>query len=122
MINSTDIESLTAKLEGATKPSKALDKSIAKAFGTFEIRREFCGGMEADEWEFYPNYTASLDAAMRLVPEGCEAYVTRIRSGRGKAFVGPNGCQNEFLIPIHATPALALCIAALKARLAQEAA
>ena len=48
------------------------------------------------------------------------SYVTALETGRGKAAVLPPGQQpNGLLVDAFATPALALCIASLKARAAQ---
>jgi hypothetical protein len=97
-----------------------------EAAGTFEllgwidpgeVQRNFSpyGGEDR-----YPRYTASLDAAMSLVPEG-----------RGLIYKR-HGIKNVWRVQIHsgdettfiegdaATPALALCAAALKARASQE--
>ena len=61
-----------------------------------------------------PHYTTSLDAGLTLVPEGWDRTVSRV-GGKCTATIGP---QNA---PDHepcggATEALALCIAAPKAR------
>ena len=100
---------LLAKLESAECGSRELDRSI-------EAWR--CNGALV-QWEF-PPYTTSLDAALTLVPEGWW-YVIRPDS----AILGPpNACddcdsklKDAFDI---ATAPLALCIAALKARQAND--
>jgi hypothetical protein len=59
--------------------------------------------------------TASIDAAMTLVPEGCEIGVSIFRKGVGAASVcDKKGRQHNCLKA--ATPALALCAAALRAQ------
>jgi len=69
-------------------------------------------------------YTASLDAAMTLVPEGRIAATanstpsTPLAAERGSAFVGLPGVKTPHVEA--ATPALALTAAALRARAASE--
>lgn len=58
----------------------------------------------------YPAYTASLDAAMSLVPEGWEWRVAS--TGEAECWCGDGSDINLRA----ATPALALCAAALRAR------
>lgn len=72
-----------------------------------------------------PRYTSSIDAAVTLVPEGEEWAVICSRHKVGRegfltnvAWVGLE--QIDTAEPQGATPALALCIAALKAREAEE--
>lgn len=68
------------------------------------------------------NYTTSLDAALTLVPEGWGKVVGEDNTGMGYAYLAPSLSEPD--IPYigtfgwrrAATPALALCIAALKAR------
>ena len=77
-----------------------------------------------------PNYTASLDAAMSLVPEGCLMTARTIwhdadlptekavgYAGVDKYFRDEKGLMwKENFLSLGATPALALCAAALKCR------
>lgn len=82
-----------------------------------------------------PRYTESIDAALTLVPEGCGCQVGRplkrfVRGWYASVFMEfDDGCgvrhwsdydnQNDVVRPkdsYRATPALALCIASLKAR------
>jgi hypothetical protein len=67
-------------------------------------------------------YTASLDAAMALVPEGRGFVVSSVgpSANRPYALVGdPTAETDESKGASAATPALALCAAALRARAAQ---
>jgi hypothetical protein len=85
-----------------------------------------CPEMAADLAKSYnvPAYTASIDAAMTLVPEGYPArQVGSTDDGRGYAAVAGNDMHmmaedpEEFFAEGNsATPALALCAAALRAR------
>jgi hypothetical protein len=67
-----------------------------------------------------PRYTASIDAALQLVPEGVRWRVSGVPAAN-KAFAS---CATGSIMDpatkewdgIHATPAIALCIAALRAR------
>lgn len=70
-----------------------------------------------------PRYTASIDIAMTLVPDGFAADVSRYTSGSGDArlwqgdrHVGPYGTSTWLGDVRPASPAIALCIVALKAR------
>lgn len=58
-----------------------------------------------------PNYCASLDAAETLVPEYCKDVWSLIGGTKWQALVGLDDYQADA-----ATPALALCAAALRAR------
>lgn len=64
-------------------------------------------------------YTLSIDAALTLVPDGLD-YVLRSLRNNAEARVG--GAKDEYMIKggQHPFPAIALCIAALKARLAVD--
>lgn len=70
-----------------------------------------------------PAYTYSLDAALTLVPERCEV---RLTMHTDPAFIARASVQRHVVdvtMPSHRgrTPALALCIAVLKARMPGEA-
>jgi hypothetical protein len=152
----TDIDALIERIEQATGPDRRLDVQIEIA--TDPKRRWIVGhepgrfprtpiyGTLADLWEWAVDeskeppeiggqrFTASLDAAMTLVPEGClfmtctlwdtgdsdhdkigaGATVKRYTvKGGGRFFVGETA-------GLAATPALALCAAALRARKEQS--
>ena len=68
-----------------------------------------------ESWSPKP-YTASIDAALTLVPEGYDWSLDSFYDGQGRphAWVCKDG---PFYIAIAATPALALCAAALKAHI-----
>jgi hypothetical protein len=117
-------DEVIVKLQAASTPSDHLDFAVAEAVGTLE---------EPDDGVYgAPGYTYSLDAALSLVPEGW-----RVQNMHGEAddwFA--ELCDRD---PSHphcraavswdqsnsktwgTWPALALCIAALKARQAMEA-
>jgi len=115
---------LLTRLEKATGPDRELDEALA----------------EIAEWdpdehhgEDLPHYTASIDAALTLVPEGWQWQIsTRAPEPHaGRAYVhngelqmtGAGMARNpayraaETTAP---TPAIALCIAALRARIAEK--
>jgi len=118
-------DSLISRLEQAEAGSRELDAEVFKAIGAplpsnFGGRKlEFveCGGFwlmpvgNGHRVRYTPPaYTTSLDAAMSLIPEGWNYCITP----RNGVWVR----QSEHFPTIHgsaATPALALCIAALKA-------
>ncbi len=115
-----DLSAVIAELEGAAAGSRKLDEAIGKSQG---YREGVNIGMS-------PRYTTSLDAALTLVPEGwclfglrqgdptlsksnpdnrCWASIKPHQQNDDGWVIGVQGSPAE-------TPALALCIAALKAR------
>lgn len=113
-------QDLIARLEKATGPDRELDADICLEVGPYQSdiwernprHRHLLQTKDAklNDWVPFPNYTASLDAALTLVPEGQSAQTTRYANHEGGAWVG----DEDFVRA--ATPAIALCIAALKAR------
>ncbi len=124
-------DDLIARLEAAAARGREPDLEIHKAVGRcdptaryidtidglqwFEHHPEVPGGADECFEEPLPAYTTSLDAALTLVPEGRSWMIGRTLGGRHNAVVGVDGRTVT-----HDTPALALCIAALKARAAKE--
>lgn len=131
-----DDRPLVARLEKATGPDRELDREIL--FATFPKERTaiFDGvkhistttAANGDFWFLsladrhdVPDYTASIDAALTLVPAGMgAAFDTRPHTNQDRSDVPAVAWVSEYrdepCIPsIAATPALALCIAALKA-------
>lgn len=125
-------DELIARLEAVAGPSRELDFDIACAVD-FKIAddlgfREYAATYpKFAARDNFPAYTASIDAALTLVPDdmgyeiGIPVPPTEARPHGRKPWAdlwweidGPR----EFLINA-ATPAIALCIAALKARAQQ---
>lgn len=65
-------------------------------------------------WQHLPAYTASLDAAMSLVPEGCQ-WGAGSRDATGTAWAWTGVTHDAAAISNAATPALALTAACLRA-------
>lgn len=137
---------LIARLEAATEGRRDLDAAVAlaikydseDAFGRKlcdVIERLGVGAFTDSGWETWrlPRWSSSIDAALTLVPEGCDWDVGHIRAnGFVSATVmwqAPAGSRfHEFFDAgpdttvwwaekgKGPTPALALCIAALRAR------
>jgi hypothetical protein len=63
-----------------------------------------------------PAFSASLDAALTLVPEGKEWNLHRVHDDYNRGKVYFYACIDEAQVHYGATPALALCVAALRAR------
>ena len=116
------IDELIEALEAATGPSDALDLAIAEWC--------YCNGAVAgvnydpELWLMrHEGFCGSLDGALTLVPEG--AFWNVLTDGMGDGYqaavVTKEGAdRGERLKWIRtATPAIALCIAALKARAAK---
>lgn len=124
---------LIARLESAPEGSRGLDAEIAlhlyPRISTYESDEVRGSGhwVSPDYGAIYAeNYTTSLDAALTLVPEGQEIWwevrqmcslSSPMKGGEGifSARVGLNYGADGYLGRSD-NPALALCIAALKAR------
>ena len=124
------MDSLIAELEAAAEGNRELDYAIAKEMGwqfsgehTFKEHGFFWRDATTDEWKQLPRWSTSLDAALTLVPEG---FVWRVSTDFGPiAWAAVSGHKGIFWADTKSealTAALALCIAALKARQAMEAA
>lgn len=126
---------LIARLEAATGPDPHLDAEIEAALRggipEYRCRWKLAGQPSAVRsadaagatWYSAPSFTGSLDAALTLVPEGfdygfsyskkdgLETWVQRpFREGTCHQGYAPEGINDD------STRALALCIAALRAR------
>jgi len=133
---SKELLALADRVENLDGPSREVDVLIGAIFGlcphkttTYERCQGdsgyTCDECGADSWgnrsksgqrldDKIPAYTASLDAAMQLVPAGVEWQVNKEATGgfaQCVGFEGESWCD---------TPALALCTAALRARAALE--
>lgn len=105
-----EIAELIERLEKATGPNRNIDAAIA--IWALET------GMGINHANGHPKpYTASIDAALTLVPEGAEIELTNLHA-IARAAVGLNCDMPEFGEHAGGSLALALCIAALKARAA----
>ena len=105
------IEELIAALERAEKHNWMLEGEIVDVLGLQKPE-------DVPHYQWPPRYTFSIDAALSLVPEGWHATINARPDW-------PTVELNEFPLPcrsvklLHArTTAIALCIAALKARAA----
>lgn len=118
-----ELQGLIERIEAASELRRQLDADIAREVG--RIPKDAVLDSDGTAWHNrlgyeVPNYTGSLDAAMTLVPENgfCEINWYRGRSDDGKddatvwALYGEEYCCHANA----ATPALALCAAALRAK------
>lgn len=126
-----DLTELAARLETLTGPSRLVDEEIALADGYRDVHGDgslwdrgndgyWTGNDDraTADCPALPAYTASLDAAMTLVPEGwvgsmawdAEETIVRLFDDR----VNPVRLPTQEAAA--ATPALALCAAALRSR------
>ena len=133
----TDHEHLTAlaeRCEAATGPDRELEGEIYRAVEepgwdnpqpSEEVKASYCRGVAGV-------YTASIDAAMTLVPKGLEWTLDCLDAARDPRF---GKCQARIMLMAYAddpkelgpqaiangdTPALALCAAALRARAEEQ--
>lgn len=125
------LAALIERVEQATGPDRCIDAGVFAALHP-ELRRlprEPNAFIGPDEWiKTPPFYTASLDAAVSLVPDGM-CWTVALRSTplgerTAEGFVHNNklhmtGQRVGFNV-FAATPALALCAAALRARMESE--
>ena len=135
---------LIAKLEAAPEGSRELDLEITKAVGWCAKSAWYDSEGDCLQWHEHHDFgsttaaellsdplhhfTTSLDAALTLVPEGLVRWsVSREITGVGSE--NPTDWYDAVLSDFYNefsgqgqsnTPALALCIAALKARAAEE--
>jgi hypothetical protein len=110
----SDLPALIARVEAATGADYDIDREIWRA-------------VDPDAAEEYaacetPAYTAGLDAAVALVPSGWGWSVGGWADDGFTNAIAVVSERRKFMRPqVHAaTPALALCLAALRARQAQE--
>lgn len=105
-----DLHMIIARLEKATGPDRGIDAAIQRATDG-SVLHIGCGGLTNA-------FTASVDAALMLVPNHCYARVqTATRDCMPLAWVTDE--TREFSWEgISGKPAIALCIAAIKARAA----
>jgi hypothetical protein len=105
---------LIERLESGTEGNEGLDEEIARAAGWHTAlgrAEDVWVSPDGDRRYTLPDFSDDIQAAATwLVPDDLPFGVRRLRSGGGAAWVWPSlECEA-------ATPALALCIAALKAR------
>jgi hypothetical protein len=107
MADPQDLLALAAKVEAATGASFLLEQEVADAVGHNPRAR-------------LPAYTASLDAAMTLVPEGWDWSASSYGEDGASAEVWVHGWQDDTRINsfLATTPSLCLVVAALRARAA----
>ena len=124
---------LIERIEAASGPDRELDHEIYEYLGSPVVRMVSATTHGTDLVNWAPFYTASVDAALTLVPEGwrigkleqdwrsggwiaqlCERPTERqLQAFDDGVTIGWNTADTD---PDAATPALALCAAALKAR------
>lgn len=104
---------LIARLEKATGPDRTIDLELARLQGVLVMRRKLDGS--GNEEHTYHHYTESIDSAMTLFPD--EAYLPHIKLERSPDFGHQWHASYRRMYFGHApNAAIALCIAALKAR------
>ena len=117
---------LITRLEALTGPSREVDEEIAKTTGWTAVPWEFEGargvawyasGPEA--YKECPHFTGSIDAAMTLMPASLKNTILLQTSSPAKAGFGRDGKKFTYFEGV--TAPIALCIAALKAREADNA-
>ena len=131
MSEAARMDELIAKLEAAAEGSRDSDIAIAYAIYPQLTSQEMPGpltGSTATQWYLLgthvriEHYTTSIDAALTLVPEGWEGHVGINRCVASLYKAPPHRIPTHIGVgSIASTPALALCIASLKARASSAA-
>jgi hypothetical protein len=138
MTDSTTLLALAERCEDAAGPDRELDVAIARALDWKPLYRDdyskwWPPAAVADARERkrsilhhptqpLPMFTASLDAAVTLVPDGCDWHV-QANPSVGACWASVGGPIKQRIssdVRKAATPALALCAAALRARAASH--
>lgn len=121
----SDFADIIARLEKAGEADRELDFDIAmrlnRPFGAWESFQKYDAAFPAYTRRDAPAYTASIDAALELVPEEANSHGYELQRGLVEAFVSRNNVKagHWYAGGEHPTsPAIALCIAVLKARAA----
>lgn len=115
-----DLIALADCCEAATGPDRDLDAEIAPVRG-LRVTQEGhplgpCCYDASGRIVMLPRYTASLDDALTLRPVGYDWIAGDVNGGFGGT---PYACVGSRVEHFAATPALALCAAALRARAAK---
>jgi len=125
MTDRTTLLALAERCEQAAGPDRKLDGAVwcaavgysfVKWDGAGVVWRGADGSIHHCPADRVPRYTASLDAAVRLVPEGCGYDFGK--NLLGYAWGGITMPDHNEVETSAATPALSLCAAALRARAA----
>jgi hypothetical protein len=116
---------LAAHCEAAEGGDTVLDKAIAQALGWRLVVQQHDDGVSDYDWKspegavcpWYPSFTRSIGAALTL-KEGIGVLITLSEikgDGMPHCVIG-NPATAELFEAVAATPALAICAAALRAR------
>lgn len=105
---------LIERIEAASGPDRALDHEIYEYLGSPVVRMVSATTYGTDLVNWAPFYTASVDAALTLVPEG--HFWALNMAGDESGFDAMCQADGPVTWTRAATPALALCAAALKSR------
>lgn len=111
---SRDLEELALKVERLSGPDRITDAESHRLVAGLTIYDVLTP--QGDIRDDVPRYTASLDAAMSLVPEGLPWEVTTTGFKPGASVCTHGGRRLEDAGSYAATPALALVAASLRAR------
>tara|TARA_B100001057_G_C22633731_1_gene865426 strand:+ start:287 stop:667 length:381 start_codon:yes stop_codon:yes gene_type:complete len=122
-VTQDELLKLAERVEALDGPDRTTAEQVMSCFGWTNFSGPFATD-PAGNRKFMPDPTASLDTAMSLVPEGWSVNIIRTADSRfGNAnlywFRDDNRIPAKKLHGSAATPALALCAAALRTK-AQE--
>lgn len=109
----TDLAELIARVEAATGPDIELSFAIVKAIGASNYE-----GSAICYYGFGEHPTSSVDCAIALVERvlgDVKVCITKYRKGGGRAEILADGTSHDVADEQGATPALAICLALLRA-------
>jgi hypothetical protein len=121
------MDDLIARLARATGPDQELDEAIWRKFGGSVILVKEAGGYEHRRWmdsenvrwaEKLTDFTGSMDCAMQLMPGSIDWELKTARHRAG--YIATLFDRQTTFMADAKTPAIALCIAALRARNAHD--
>jgi hypothetical protein len=121
MSNSNTLQALAERCEQASGPDREINKDILLALGYSWRGMNYWHSDDNRAWEGSISFTASLDAALKLVPDGWRWAVSTTNDDPPCAFGHPPDKSFWIEDTPAATPALALCAFALRARAAIDA-
>lgn len=113
--------SLLSRLQSLTEASREIDAEIAEGNGWHELSHDLWRKGEYGDDDIQmtrepPRYTESLDAALMLLPAGCEDWVVARDSARGLGYYASIEAGDMGMAHLGANPAIALLIAIMKAK------
>ena len=113
----SSLSELIERVEKSSGQDRELDVAIYRAEFPFPCVKLSAEAQKKIDQEKAPSYTASIDAALTLLPDGYDSIVRDVNGHYGGT---PYACVGDTTQQFAATAVLALTAACLKARLALD--